>query len=187
MKNLMLALVVIFSVGLANAQTEVGDATLPNQMTIEGTDLVLNGAGMREKVVFDLYAGGLYLQSKSSDAKSIINADETMVIKLDIVSKLVSSSKMTDAVDEGFEAATDDNIGPLEDRIEKFKSFFKDKIVKTNVFDIAYIKGVGSVVYKNGTKIGVIEGMDFKKALFAIWLGEDPADEDLKEGMLGID
>ncbi|MEP0264112.1 chalcone isomerase family protein [Dokdonia sp.] len=185
MRNFMLAVMAVFSIAFANAQTQVGDATLPNQMTIEGTDLVLNGAGMREKVVFDLYAGGLYLQSKSSDASSIINADETMVIKLDIVSGLVSSKKMANAVDDGFEAATNDNIGPLADRIEKFKSFFSEKIVKTNVFDIAYIKGEGSVVYKNGTKVGVIEGMDFKKALFGIWLGEDPADDDLKEGMLG--
>lgn len=185
MRNFMLAVMAVFSVAFANAQTQVGDATLPNQMTIEGTDLVLNGAGMREKVVFDLYAGGLYLQSKSNNASSIINADETMVIKLDIVSKLVSSKKMKNAVDDGFEASTNDNIAPLADRIEKFKSFFSDKIVKTNVFDIAYIKGQGSVVYKNGKKIGVIEGLDFKKALFGIWLGEDPADDDLKEGMLG--
>ena len=181
----MLAVMAVFSVAFANAQTQVGDATLPNQMTIEGTDLVLNGAGMREKVVFDLYAGGLYLQSKSNNASSIINADETMVIKLDIVSKLVSSKKMKNAVDDGFEASTNDNIAPLTDRIEKFKSFFSDKIVKTNVFDIAYIKGQGTVVYKNGTKVGMIEGLDFKKALFGIWLGEDPADDDLKEGMLG--
>ncbi len=185
MRNFMLAVMAVFSVAFANAQTQVGDATLPNQMTIEGTDLVLNGAGMREKVVFDLYAGGLYLQSKSNNASSIINADETMVIKLDIVSKLVSSKKMKNAVDDGFEASTNDNIAPLADRIEKFKSFFSDKIVKTNVFDIAYIKGQGTVVYKNGTKIGMIEGLDFKKALFGIWLGEDPADDDLKEGMLG--
>ncbi|WP_299769690.1 chalcone isomerase family protein [uncultured Dokdonia sp.] len=185
MRNFMLALMAIFSIGFANAQTQVGDATLPNQMTLEGTNLVLNGAGMREKVVFDLYAGGLYLQSKSSDAQRIINADETMAIKLDIVSKLVSSKKMKSAVDDGFEASTNDNIAPLADKIEKFKSFFSDKIVKTNVFDITYIKGQGTVVYKNGTKIGVIEGLDFKKALFGIWLGEDPADEDLKEGMLG--
>lgn len=185
MRNFMLAVMAVFSIAFANAQTQVGDATLPNQMTLEGTDLVLNGAGMREKVVFDLYAGGLYLQSKSNNASSIINADETMVIKLDIVSKLVSSKKMKNAVDDGFEASTNDNIAPLEDRIEKFKSFFSEKIVKTNVFDIAYIKGQGTVVYKNGTKVGVIEGLDFKKALFGIWLGEDPADDDLKEGMLG--
>ncbi|MFT5891333.1 MAG: hypothetical protein ACI9Y7_001434 [Dokdonia sp.] len=181
----MLALVAVFSIGFTNAQTQVGDATLPNEITMEGADLVLNGAGMREKIVFDLYAGGLYLQSKSSDAQRIINADETMVMKLDIVSKLVSSKKMKSAVDDGFEASTDDNIAPLADRIEKFKSFFSDKIEKTNVFDIAYIKGEGSVVYKNGTKVGVIEGMDFKIALFGIWLGEDPADDDLKEAMLG--
>jgi len=185
MRNFILALMAIFSIGFANAQTEVGDATLPNQMTIEGVELVLNGAGIREKVVFDLYAGGLYLQSKSSDAQRIINADETMVIKLDIVSGLVSSKKMASAVDDGFGASTNNNIAPLADRIEKFKSFFSDKIVKTNVFDIAYIKGKGSVVYKNGTKIGMIEGIDFKKALFGIWLGKNPADEDLKEGLLG--
>lgn len=185
MRNFMLAVMAVFSIAFANAQTQVGDATLPNQMTLEGTDLVLNGAGMREKVVFDLYAGGLYLQSKSNNASSIINADETMAIKLDIVSKLVSSKKMKNAVDDGFEASTNDNIAPLADRIEKFKSFFSDKIVKTNVFDIAYIKGQGTVVYKNGSKVGTIEGLDFKKALFGIWLGEDPADDDLKEGMLG--
>ena len=40
------------------------------------------------------------------------------------------------------------------------------------------------MVYKNGKEVGVVEGLDFKKALFAIWLGEDPADDDLKEAML---
>lgn len=41
------------------------------------------------------------------------------------------------------------------------------------------------MVYKNGTKKGSIDGLDFKKALFGIWLCNKPADEDLKEGMLG--
>jgi hypothetical protein len=72
----------------------------------------------------------------------------------------------------------------LADKIETFKGFFSDKIVKGNIFDIAYIKGKGSVVYKNGKEVGVVAGLDFKKALFAIWLGSDPADDDLKEAML---
>ena len=37
----------------------------------------------------------------------------------------------------------------------------------------------------NGNKAGVIPGIDFKKGLFGIWLGEDPADSDLKKGLLG--
>ena len=73
----------------------------------------------------------------------------------------------------------------LDAQITKFKGFFSDKIVKTNVFDIAYIKGKGTVVYKNGKEVGMIPGLEFKKALFGIWLGSDPADDDLKEAMLG--
>lgn len=185
MKNVFLALVTIFSISFAQAQTEVGDATLPNTMTIEGAELALNGAGMREKLWIDLYAGGLYLNSKSKDATAIINADETMVMKLHIVSGLVSKEKMVDAVNDGFDASMRGNIAPLADKIEKFKGFFSEEIVKGNVFDIAYIKGKGSVVYKNGKEVGVIEGMDFKKALFGIWLGKEPADKDLKKAMLG--
>jgi hypothetical protein len=32
---------------------------------------------------------------------------------------------------------------------------------------------------------GTIKGLDFKKAVFGIWLGEKPADAKLKKGMLG--
>lgn len=184
MKKYFIALVAVLSLTVSQAQTVVGDATLPNTMTTAGSDLVLNGAGMREKVVFDLYAGGLYLSKKSKNAATIINADETMTIKLHIVSGLVSSKKMVSAVNDGFEASMNGDTSSLDDKIEKFKGFFSDKIVKTNVFDISYIKGKGTVVYKGGKEIGSIEGLAFKKALFGIWLGSDPADDDLKEAML---
>ncbi|MFT6602109.1 MAG: hypothetical protein ACJAZZ_001252 [Dokdonia donghaensis] len=185
MKKYLLALVAVCSLTFSQAQTVVGDATLPNTMTVEGTDLVLNGAGMREKVIFDLYAGGLYLASKKSDAAAIVNADETMAMKLDIVSGMVSSKKMIGAVDDGFDASMNGDTSSLDAQITKFKGFFSDKIVKTNVFDIAYVKGKGTVVSKNGKEVGMIPGLEFKKALFGIWLGSDPADDDLKEAMLG--
>ncbi len=185
MKKYLLALVAVCSLTFSQAQTVVGDATLPNTMTVEGTDLVLNGAGMREKVIFDLYAGGLYLASKKSDAAAIVNADETMAMKLDIVSGMVSSKKMIGAVDDGFDASMNGDTSSLDAQITKFKGFFSDKIVKTNVFDITYVKGKGTVVYKNGKEVGMIPGLEFKKALFGIWLGSNPADDDLKEAMLG--
>ncbi|TVZ51505.1 chalcone isomerase family protein [Dokdonia sp. Hel_I_53] len=186
MKKYFIALLAICSLTFSNAQTVVGDATLPNTMKVEGTNLILNGAGMREKIIFDLYAGGLYLTKKNKNATAIINADETMAMKLEIISGMVSSKKMVSAVDDGFDASMNGNTKSLNSEIEKFKSFFSDKIVKTNVFDIVYIKGKGTYVYKGGNKIGMIEGLAFKKALFGIWLGNDPADDDLKEGMLGL-
>ena len=44
--------------------------------------------------------------------------------------------------------------------------------------------GVGGDVF---TFVEAIEGLDFKKAVFGIWLGKEPADSNLKEGMLGTD
>lgn len=91
---------------VAQAQIQVGDASLPNQVTVSGTNLVLNGAGIRKKAGFlKLYSGGLYLTSKTNDARAIVNADENMNIKLHITSKLVSAKRMISAVDDGFEAS----------------------------------------------------------------------------------
>ena len=42
------------------------------------------------------------------------------------------------------------------------------------------------VAFKDGKELGTIKGMEFKKALFGIWLGKKPADDDLKENMLGL-
>ena len=116
-----------------------------------------------------------------------MDADEAMAVKLHIVSKLISSDKMINAVEEGFENSTEGNIAPLESRIKKFIGFFKEEINKGDVFDITYQPGKGVVAYKNGKEKGTVEGMDFKKALFGIWLSNRPADDDLKEGMLGKD
>ena len=72
----------------------------------------------------------------------------------------------------------------LTSEINTFVGFFSEEIVEDNIFDITYQGNRGVVVYKNGTEIGSIPGLNFKKALFGIWLGDDPADKKLKKAML---
>ncbi len=186
MKKVIFLLVALVSVNMAVAQTQVGEVTLPDTMNFNSQELVLNGAGIRKKaMVLKLYSGGLYLPAKSSDAKAIINSDDTMAIRLVITSGFVSSDAMSDAVSEGFEASTDGNTAPIMSQIKTFVSFFSDEIVENDVFDITNQKGKGVVVYKNDKELGVIKNDAFKKALFGVWLGNDPADNKLKKGMLG--
>lgn len=185
MKKIIFLLVTVFSLSLGHAQTEIGGATLPNNLEYGSEELVLNGAGVREKFWMDMYAGGLYLQSKSSNANEIMKADKPMAIRLHIVSKMITSKRMIDAVNEGFENATNGNTAPISSEIAKFKSFFDEQINKEDIFDIVYLPENGVTVYKNGNESGNIKGMKFKTALFGIWLSDDPADEDLKKGMLG--
>jgi hypothetical protein len=186
MKNQVLAtLLVAFSLLTSvNAQEVVSGVKLDNKITIEGQSLSLNGAGVREKYWIDLYVGSLYLPKKSSSASEIINSRDLAVIKLDIVSGMITSEKMISSVNEGFEKSTGGKTASLRTKIDEFKNCFKDKFNKGDSFSIVNTSN-GVVVFKNGTKKGTIEGHDFKVALFGIWLSNTPADKDLKSAMLG--
>ena len=184
MKKIILSFI-LFLTFFTKAQLDVGGVKVPYIFKTDETTLVINGAGIREKYFMDLYVGALYLKAKSSDAAKIMNNDEAMCIKLQIVSGMITSEKMTKAVDEGFTKSTNKNITPIAAKIKQFKDVFSAKINKGDIFDIVYETAKGVLVYKNGKLSATISGLEFKKALFGIWLCNDPADSELKEKMLG--
>lgn len=179
------SLLLSFCVMSSASAVTIEDVNIPDSLSAAGSDLVLNGAGTRSKWFLDLYVGGLYLQSKSSNASAIIAADEPQAIKLHIISGMITSDRMTSATMEGFENSTGDNVAPIKDEVDKFLDVFSEEIKEGDVFDLVYLPGSGVHVMKNGTERGVIKGMAFKKALFGIWLSDEPAQDSLKESMLG--
>ena len=114
--------------------------------------------------------------------------DETMGIKIKITSKLINSSRFKEACEEGFERTTNGNTGPLRAKIDSSYTAFANAIQVGDVFDLIYEKGKGTTYYKNGQKIVEIDGLDFKKALFGIWIINNPShkNEKLRQGMLGL-
>lgn len=180
----LLALVIGTSV---TAQVEISGVTPAKSIIIDGSNLAFNGAGLREKYFLDLYVGALYLSNKTSDANKVINANEKMAITIDIVSSLITSEKMITAIDEGFEKSTKGNTAQFKNEIQAFKDAFKEEIVKGDHYVISFSDASGITVTKNGKVVKQIKGLEFKKALFGIWFCDEPADEDLKEGMLGLD
>ena len=184
MKNLLLILMAVVVSSTAVAQKKVGGVVLPVTEKFQEHTLQLNGAGVREKLWIDLYAAGLYLDQKNNNAQEILNADKPMAIKLHIVSKLITSEKMVEAVTEGFEKSTNGKTAPIQDEINTMLGFFKEDIKKNDIFDLVYIPNKGVVAYKNGKERGVVKGKEFKKALFGIWLSNRPADDDLKSELL---
>lgn len=183
----MLFLSVLMIPVSVSGQTVISDVTLPATLNAGAISLNLNGGGLREKLWIDLYVGGLYLTSKSDDAQAIIDADKPMAIYIEIVSTLITSEKMITAVDEGFVKSTKGKTNSFKSEIEDFKSAFSETIQENDTYKIVYQPNVGVTVAKNGKLLKTIKGHDFKKALFGIWLCDEPADENLKEGMLGKD
>jgi hypothetical protein len=165
---------------------EVGGVKLPDTLSAGGKNLVLNGAGIRTKFFIKVYVTGLYLAQKDSNAQAIVNADEVMAVKLQVISGMVDSKKMEKATMEGFENATNGNIVPIKAKIDQFMGLtFKETTKVNDYFDFINVPGKGVEVYKNGALKGTIEGLDFKKALYGIWLGDKPVQADLKAQMLG--
>lgn len=183
-KILVMVLLVLTITAPAPAK-EIGGVNLSDTLPAGKDQLILNGAGLRTKMFIKVYAGGLYLRKKDSDAQKIINADEPMAIRLQFVYDGVSHEKLIDAWNEGFANATGGNLAHVKESIDKFNSFFTEEARKGNIYDIAYMPGEGVTVFIKGKLLGTIKGLEFKKALFAIWLGEKPADNSLKQGMLG--
>ena len=165
---------------------EIGGVKLPDKMTVEGKDLVLNGAGLRKKFFIKVYAGGLYLGEKASDSSKILTGNDPAVIRLHFIYDGVSADKLTGAWNEGFTNATKGNTSSIQKEIDAFNAMFTDEAKKGDVYDIIYTPGKGVSLKINDTVKGeVAADENFRKALLGIWLGEKPADKGLKKGMLG--
>ncbi|WP_150914082.1 chalcone isomerase family protein [Marinobacter halotolerans] len=167
------------------AAVEIEGVDVPETYSAMGTELKLNGAGTRSKWFMDLYVGGLYVPSTIDDGQAIINADEPQAITLHIISGMITSDKMKSATMEGFENATDGDLAAIQSEVDAFLDVFSAEIQEGDVFDLVYLPGEGTRVLKNGEPKATIGDLEFKKALFGIWLSDKPAQEDLKEKMLG--
>lgn len=164
---------------------EVSGVVLEPTRSIDGQTLSLQGAGVRDKFFMDLYVASLYTQKAYENAPALMSADESMSISLHILSSLITSEKMEEATREGFLNATNGNALSIAKEIETFIAVFKKPIAVNDVYDLVYIPTTGVKIYKNKTLHVSIQGLEFKQALFGIWLGEKPAQESLKKALLG--
>ena len=168
------------------SQIKVGRTVMDYAIESFGEELRMNGAGDRSILFIELYSTALYLQEKSRDAIGICYADETMTFTVVVTSRIIDREMFVESITEDFDRATDHNMGPLQTRIDKAMDLFNEPIIKKDVIQFAYEKGVGTHFIKNGKELGVIEGQDFKFALFKIWLGDEPVNEKLKDELLGV-
>lgn len=167
---------------------QLGDVTLPDKVKIPGSDveLLLNGMGYRTKFVFKIYVAALYTKSSVSTRDSVRSLQGPKRIVMHMVYDEVEREKIIDGWNDGFEENnSDEQLKNLQARIDVFNSYFTD-LKKGDVLLYDFIPEKGTRVTINGEEKGIIDGADFYAALLDIWLGDEPADDDLKDAMLGI-
>ncbi|MFL5349607.1 MAG: chalcone isomerase family protein [Hyalangium sp.] len=185
MKATLSAVVLSLTLALPALATEkeVAGVKFPDTTTVEGKTLKLNGAGLRKKFVFKVYAAGLYLESPTQDAAQVISSDQTKVVRMSMLRDL-EKGKITEAITDGVEKNNKAQMPALKARLDTFNAAIPD-LKKGDELTITYVPGKGTrVASKSGQEMSV-EGKDFADALFGVWLGSNPVDGDLKNGMLG--
>ncbi|MCL1125055.1 chalcone isomerase family protein [Shewanella surugensis] len=169
---------------LSSAQAkEVSDVKLADTLTLDNQTLILNGAGERSKMFFDLYVASLYLPNKTHDTANVLSASRA-VIKLNITSSMITAEKMKKAIEEGFNTATGGDIGAIQTQIDQFTAVFSDKISEGDQFTFDTSPTAGVTASKNGSVKVTINNDTFRQALLNIWLGDDPVQSSLKNDLL---
>ena len=174
----------MFSVDSAFGK-KIAGVDVPQSVTIEDKALVLNGAGIRKKLFIKVYVGSLYLTAKQTAVGKILADPGAKSIVMNFLYKEVSNKKLVDGWNKGFtDNSTAKEIKALQDRINQFNALFST-VRKGDELRLDYLPGEGTQVKLNGTLKGSVPGEDFSKALLKIWLGDKPADENLRDAMLG--
>lgn len=193
MKSVAIAFLMFFGLATVVQAKTVDGVNMPDTYKAGDNQLVLNGAGVRSKWFLSLYVGGLYLPKKTSDAQAVVDANEPQALVLHVISGMISVSMMQSGTMDDFKRVTQGNTAPYKKEIDQFIGFFKAGINDGDIYEIVYLPNQGIEVYRTGADskqrklLGTITsgGLAFKKVLFGIWLSDRPAQEDLKEAMMG--
>ena len=163
---------------------EINGVKLPDQVTVQGKTLKLNGAGLRQATILKInaYAAGLYLESAMRDGDAIANSDQLKGIEM-VFMRDVSAKQMADAFQEGFDKNCMAGCAELKPHIGKLQGLLKD--MKKGETMAYHFLGDGVEVIIRGQKLGKVGDKGFSHQLIRVWIGKNPPNAELKDGLLG--
>lgn len=165
------------------AAAELAGVRMEDKTGIGGEELVLNGMGLRKKLFIKVYVAGLYLPAKEKSGAEILSADTARRTVMHFLYD-VDKGKICGAWDDSLAANTPQASGELKAQFKQLCDAMQD-MEKGQRMTFTYVPGDGTTVEVGGKKGKPFPGKAFADALWASWIGDEPATGDLKEGMLG--
>ena len=167
---------------------EVGGVQFAATQQVQQSTLQLNGAGVRYKAVFKVYAAALYLE-KTAQTPAEVFAQNTPKRLIVHMLREIDSSELGKLFSRGMEDNMDkaafSKVVPGVLRMSQIFSEHK-KLQAGDQFMVDWIPGTGTVITVRGQQQGdPFKEPEFFNALMGIWLGPKPADWKLKDGLLG--
>ena len=186
-KMLVTGALVAGAVGQSAVAAEIGGIKFADTTKVGGKELQLNGLGFRTKLVFKVYAAGLYMPEKKSTVEEVFAAEGPRRMQL-VMMRDVTSEAFGDQFMTGINNNLDSkDKTKIVTQISKFGEMFAllDGLKKGDVLDLDWVPGSGTTCFLNGKRIGdITPDLAFYNAILKIWLGNKPADATLKPKLL---
>ena len=179
----------LLGIGQQASALEVGGVNFAPQVEVNGSKLELNGAGVRYRAVFKVYAAGLYVGRKAGSLEEILKAPGPKRMSITMLRDI-------DAAELGklFSRGMEDNMDraafvQLIPGIMRMSQIFSDhkKLMAGDSFTLDWVPGQGlSIAVKGKVQGAPFKEPEFFAALMGIWLGRVPADWQLKNALLDL-
>jgi len=169
---------------------DVANVKYDTALDLAGQKLQLNGAGIRYKFVVKVYTAGLYLTTKANTTAEVLAAPGPKRIHIQML-RDIDGNELGKLFTKGMEAnAPREEFVKCINGVLKLSEVFasRKQLNSGDNFSVDYVPGVGSTLQLNGKPLisDPIKEPEFYGALLRIWLGEKPADDGLKDALLGI-
>ena len=167
-------------------RTEI--AALPAQLQVHNHTLYRNGAGVRYKAIFRVYAAALYLEKPAQTLEEIAQLPGPKRVTVRML-RNINASELGKLFAHGMEDNMDkqqfSKLVPGVMRMSDVFSRYKE-LQSGDQFTLDWIPGQGMVVSINGKPDpSEFKEPEFFQAMLGIWLGPKPADGRLKSALLG--
>lgn len=169
-------------VALPAVAKERDGVVAPPVIEVSGKQLHLMGMGLRKKLWFKVYLASLYVEDTTDDPARVIGSDQVKRVQMNMLRDL-ERGKIVEAVQQGFERNSGPDMPRLQGRLDQFLKAIPD-LKSGQTIVITYAPGRGTVVKAGGGEEITVPGKDFADALFSVWLGKQPVDDELKREML---
>lgn len=194
-QHMSLAWVVCLAVHVPNVwaqDMDVGGVRFERRLELGGNALLLNGAGIRYKAVFKVYAAGLYMpatqQPKATTPDEVLAVSGPRRMAITMLREIDSNELgrlFTRGVEENMPRSDYAKLVPGLVRMGEMFAKHK-RLMPGDAFTIDWMPGVGTVISVKGQPQGEpFKEPEFFNALLRIWLGKSPADHLLKDALLG--
>ena len=167
------------------AALEVAGVQLAPEVSSGAESLQLNGYGIRKKLFFKIYVGSLYTVRPATSSGQVLALPGAKLVRMDFLYDQVDKEKIVVAFAEGFEKNSPGLIESANARA--FLGWFDADFVRGDQVDLRVAADGTVSASHNQRPLGSVTDAALARGVLLIYLGEQPADADLKAGMLGQD